>query len=82
MSIPAGLAREPESGHLRLIRMEDPQALRECARWWRERARFHDPSAAIALVAAARELEARADGIERAQARRGPLPGLAGAKPA
>lgn len=44
--------------------MENPQALRECARWWRERAQFHDPSAAIALIAAARELEERAEKIE------------------
>ncbi len=45
--------------------MDDPNALRDVARRWRELARFHDPSAAIALTNGARELEREAERLER-----------------
>jgi hypothetical protein len=48
--------------------MNDPQALREAAQRWRELARFHDPSAAIALANGARELEREAERLERGRA--------------
>ena len=44
--------------------MDDPNALREVARRWRALARYHDPSAAIALISGARQLEAQADTID------------------
>jgi hypothetical protein len=45
--------------------MDDPKTLRDVARKWREMARFHDPSAAIALANGARELEREAERLER-----------------
>jgi hypothetical protein len=45
--------------------MDDPKTLREVARKWRQMARFHDPSAAIALTDGARELERKAERLER-----------------
>lgn len=44
--------------------MDDPKALREVARRWRALAQQHDPSAAIALISGARQLEAQADALD------------------
>ena len=44
--------------------MEDPKALRDTARRWRQLARFHDASAAIALASAASQLEAEAERLD------------------
>jgi hypothetical protein len=46
--------------------MEDPRDLRDQAQRWRERARFHDRSAAEALIEAARALERKADRLDAA----------------
>jgi len=44
--------------------MEDPKDLRDQAQRWRQRARFHDASAAAALIEAARALERMADRLD------------------
>ena len=53
---------------LRLCVMDDPKDLRDQAQRWRELARFHDPSAAEALIEAARALEHKADRLDAAPA--------------